>query len=404
MPGFVFEGLTFLSFSLAVIYACLAVIVTRMLIILHNDSPDFMNTRKLFVMTCLTTAILRCMSFSSMGVLDLLDRDFSIAQGGQKPSLTEQTAAHLNAEFFDKAFLVLFDFPDFCCISAYVLLIVVWAESYLRSRRHWLSAYRFRRVWMLIYLLFNVLLYSVQVALYLLLFFPSVARTSQLNLIYCSLALFNLGLPLAWLLTYLYLAIQFSGFPWASEDAKRRLLTLSRLGVLWTLARLGWGVVALTSVVQGWLVHAQSRPGLYTCVLVSIFCLAEVLPICLSVQLCVLNDFSDQDLGCHMDKLTRQTGNGDLEMLPGTPGEGEGQALLARNTPSSHRRGSRRNSRSSEVAAGSRRSSSIAEEYWLWEGRQDTSTSSAEEPEGLASPSSRTWMGWLAGEGPDPFD
>jgi hypothetical protein len=35
-------------------------------------------------------------------------------------------------EFFEKASIVLFDIPDFCCISAYILLIVVCAEALLQ--------------------------------------------------------------------------------------------------------------------------------------------------------------------------------------------------------------------------------------------------------------------------------
>ncbi len=34
--------------------------------------------------------------------------------------------------FFDKALIVLFDFPDFSIISAYMLVGVAWAEAYLQ--------------------------------------------------------------------------------------------------------------------------------------------------------------------------------------------------------------------------------------------------------------------------------
>lgn len=61
---------------------------------------------------------------------------------------------------------------------------------------------------------------------------------------------------------------QFSGFPFSSEDAKMRLRTLSRLGLIWTSARLGWGIIALTSVMEGWLVAAQRSTLFYTVVLV----------------------------------------------------------------------------------------------------------------------------------------
>ena len=47
-----------------------------------------------------------------------------------------------------------------------------------------------------------------------------------------------------------------------------RLRTLSRLGLIWTSARLGWGIIALTSVVEGWIVEAQKSTLFYTIVLV----------------------------------------------------------------------------------------------------------------------------------------
>ena len=78
-------------------------------------------------------------------------------------------------------------------------------------------------------------------------------------------------------------SLQFSGFPFASLDAKMRLRTLSRLGLLWTSARLGWGIVALTTVVEGWLVAAQKSTLFYTCVLVSMLHICSILfliPIC----------------------------------------------------------------------------------------------------------------------------
>eukprot|EP00601_Ochromonadales_sp_CCMP2298_P025750 CAMPEP_0173278242 /NCGR_PEP_ID=MMETSP1143-20121109/4512_1 /TAXON_ID=483371 /ORGANISM="non described non described, Strain CCMP2298" /LENGTH=416 /DNA_ID=CAMNT_0014215393 /DNA_START=101 /DNA_END=1351 /DNA_ORIENTATION=- len=295
MPGFVFEGLTGCSACLALAYMALTALTLRRLLWLHKSSGSGLNTRKLFVLTCLTTALLRVMSFSSMVILDLANRDFNIDPTGSTQSDTDDDQEG-NSAFFDKAFLVLFDFPDFTQISAYMLLIVVWAEAFLRSRRHWLSSFRFRKLWMLLYLLFNVLLYLVQTALYSLLFFDGINRRIQLEFIYLTLSTFNLVLPCAWCAAYLYLVIKFSGFPFASEDAKQRLRTLSRLGTLWTLARLSWGVVALTSVVRGWLVSAQTNTLLYTVVLFAIFLCCELLPIAIAIQPGVLDHFHAENV------------------------------------------------------------------------------------------------------------
>eukprot|EP01035_Chromulina_nebulosa_P038727 gene38727-52314_t len=159
-----------------------------------------------------------------MAVLDFEHVDYNFHSDPNKRLKTNDDGNGEN--FFEKASLVLFDFPDFCCVSAYVLLIVIWADSYMKSRRHWLSAYRFSRVWMLGYFLFNIFLYLSQVALYSLLFIPSIDQSVQLTLIYLTLAAFNLALPIFWVIVFMYLSIEMSGFPFSTNEAKWRLQSL----------------------------------------------------------------------------------------------------------------------------------------------------------------------------------
>lgn len=122
------EGLVGATLILSGLYLLISVYAARKLKYLHKVSPN-LNTRKLFVMTCLLTCILRFMSFASMTALnyDKFDdvTNFNTAvDDGDDDSKSET--------FFDKASLVLFDFPDFCCVSAYGLLLVVWGEAYLQ--------------------------------------------------------------------------------------------------------------------------------------------------------------------------------------------------------------------------------------------------------------------------------
>lgn len=49
---------------------------------------------------------------------------------------------------------------------------------------------------------------------------------------------------------------------------KLRLRILSQLGLVWTFARLGWGLIALTTVLRGWLVEASRSRLFYSVVLV----------------------------------------------------------------------------------------------------------------------------------------
>jgi hypothetical protein len=47
-----------------------------------------------------------------------------------------------------------------------------------------------------------------------------------------------------------------------------RLSILSRCGLIWTFARLVWGLIALTSVLQGWLTKASRSEAFYSVILV----------------------------------------------------------------------------------------------------------------------------------------
>lgn len=200
--AFVFEGLLGATLTLTVVYFLLMFFAGRKLLWLQVQSSTGLNTRKLFVATCLLTSALRFMSFGSMAMLDLGRVHFEEDNGTGHDDDGSGTG-----NFFEKASLVLFDFPDFCCVSGYVLLIVIWAETYLKSRRHWLSPLRFRKAWMFGYFIFNIVLYMTQLALYSLLFLPSVDKNVEMNLIYLTLATFNIILPIVWLLSYLYLAM-----------------------------------------------------------------------------------------------------------------------------------------------------------------------------------------------------
>ncbi len=178
--SFIFEGLTTVSWALSAIYFLLALYAYRKLHWLHIFTSSGLNTKKLFVMNLLLMTTLRFLSFLSMAILDLDDIDADVS------------AYSSTNTFFQKAELVLFDFPDFCCISAYVLLNVVWAESFLKSRRHWLSSFEFRRSWMLGYLCFNILLYTSQVVLYSFLFLPSIDQVRSWLPLYWNNGFLNL--------------------------------------------------------------------------------------------------------------------------------------------------------------------------------------------------------------------
>jgi hypothetical protein len=291
MAAFIFSGLSIVCLCLAFLYCLLGVYVYRKLLWLQAKTSDIMDTRKLFVMTCLLIAVLRVMSFASMASIDFAvvgmeDQTASdgLLQGlSQSSSRDTSTVTHglryNDNAFFEKAMLVLFDFPQFCCISAYVLLIVLWAEAFVKSRNHWFTAVAFKKKWMLSYFLFNVILYSAQLALYSLLLIPSIDQTLQLHCLYLTLAVFNLFLPCFWCASYIYLSFQFSGFPFSSRASQRRLHNLSKMGLAWSSARLAWGILALTTLFEDTMASIQQSKVVYSVVLILIFLVTEVFPV-----------------------------------------------------------------------------------------------------------------------------
>ena len=261
---------------LGCVYLVLALLTIQRLLWLEANatrSDIKVNTKKLFVVACLVVCILRVISFTSITIINY---NFT-------GRLDEAISGP--ASLSDKVNIVLFDLPDFFCVSAYVLLLVVWAEAYLKSRQHWLSTATFRHYWMLGYAVFNVNLYAVQIALYSMMFVPSIDPAYLSVWIYAVLTTINLCLPLIWAAGFLYLTFVFSGFPLSSDASKLRLSTLSRVGTVWTLTRLGWGLVTLSSVLRMWLDELCERSALlYSIALVLLFLFAEVLPIVLSLQ------------------------------------------------------------------------------------------------------------------------
>lgn len=70
----------------------------------------------------------------------------------------------------------------------------------------------------------------------------------------------------------------FAGFPYKSRSAPAKLHKISRVVIWWTLGRVVWGIVVLTTILQGWLTHAHRDRQIYSLVLVGLFLLTELIP------------------------------------------------------------------------------------------------------------------------------
>lgn len=116
----VVQGLIAGPLVLAALYLILSMYCCRCLVWTHAVSPR-LSVRKVFAMNCLLTSVLRVMSFTSIAVIAWMEYGGS---DDDNPSATH--------DFYEKALVVLFDFPDFSVVSAYVLLFLVWCEAFVQ--------------------------------------------------------------------------------------------------------------------------------------------------------------------------------------------------------------------------------------------------------------------------------
>ncbi|TFJ81404.1 hypothetical protein NSK_007365 [Nannochloropsis salina CCMP1776] len=289
----ILDGLGVTPFILALLYLATTALISSRLRNLHTRHPE-MNTTKLFVLSVLLSCGMRCLSFIALGAFSVqsiaIDNDAS--GRASSPSSSWSSTQDPDTQFYEKALLILFNLPDFVFVSAYVLLALVWAEAFIQSRSHWLSIKQFRRMWLLSYLVFNACLYLGQLVLYTLLFLPHGNQDFLSKIIFLTLCVINFSLPIILLLLFFYLSIMFAGFPYKSRRAPAKLNKISKVMAWWTIGRIIWGIVVLTSILQGWLSDAHKDRQVYSVVLVGLFLITELIPFFVAMDVSLLASLS----------------------------------------------------------------------------------------------------------------
>jgi len=205
---------------------------------LLRDGRRRVNTKTLFLLSVATACGLRLMCFLG----------FWFVRGDAFLTVESEVSSEL--EFYARAVIVLFDLPDFMLASTYVLLLVVWAECFLGSRRHWLSARTFKRTWHHAYLGFNVVLYGAQLLIYCVVFLSD--TVDGVALLYVVPAILTFAVPVVHLTLYVFLSLRFAGFPTVSRHAATRLGRVTRITSVWTLSRVAWSAVVSATVLGLW--------------------------------------------------------------------------------------------------------------------------------------------------------
>lgn len=190
-----------------------------------------LNTKTLFLLSVTTACWLRLMCFAGFIAVS---RPF---EGSKKRRKEYSSSSSRDLEFYARAVIVLFDLPDFMLASTYVLLVVVWAECFLGSRRHWLSSRSFKKTWHQAYFCFNVVLYGFQCFIYVTIFGHF---GDGVQLLYVVPAILTVAVPICHFCLYVFLSLRFAGFPTVSKSAARRLRHVTRVTAAWTFSRLAW--------------------------------------------------------------------------------------------------------------------------------------------------------------------
>ena len=196
---------------------------------------------------------------------------------------------------------VLFDLPNAIVVSTYVLLSLVWAECSLLSRFHTESSVRWRRRWLVWYMIFNSALYATQIILYILIFVGGRGVVVVRNVVIVAMAGINLSAVFLVLVFYIYLSVAWSGFPYRSQRSREGLRKISNVMAFWSVSRIIWGISTLTLYFRNVDLLRPTQSGMWSpLVLFVLFVLCEIAPIV------VLVDYSFVTIFEFADSATRE--------------------------------------------------------------------------------------------------
>ena len=193
--------------------------------VLNNLQPQ-MTTKKLLILSVLLVSVLRIMTILGVAAMNMANVRAHYSLQPSRHSNGDRTQA-----FYDEAMTVLFDIPNAITVSTYVLLTLVWAECFLEARFHTENSVHWKRRLLIMFMIFNTLLYATQLILYACIFFSgsnSVVRT----ILYAAITGINFTAVVMVLCFYVYLSCRFAGFPYRSEEQKA---SLSRVSSVMTL-------------------------------------------------------------------------------------------------------------------------------------------------------------------------
>ncbi len=320
------------------------ILTKRKYYVLMRSNPTF-DIKKLLVLSAGTVCFLRIMSFLGVIAMDVANvrahytlnpasrsTASSSSSSSQKDVEAWSEPIERNQSFYDSSMTVLFDLPNAIVISTYVLLTLVWAECSLLSRFHTENSVIWRKRWLLWYMIFNSLVYSTQIVLYILIFGAGGEEESYgvaivRNVVNVAMAGINFAAVFLVLLLYLYLNVTFSGFPFRSQTSKEGLRRITNVVIYWSISRIIWGFSTLTLYIHD-VDLLRPSSGWWSSVLLLLLLIAcEISPIIVLMDYSFMTVFKFADvatremsslaMGRHslMVESDGRTGTADIESL-----------------------------------------------------------------------------------------
>ena len=128
---------------------------------------------------------------------------------------------------------------------------------------------------MILYLSFNLVLYTSQIVLYMLMFTTTEGTATFSKIILVVLISVNFAVPLVVVGGWFALSLCFAGFPFRSSTHERKSNTITKVAVVWSIGRIVWASYATLWIVNP-SVFAQAT--VQQALLVAVYVSAEVFP------------------------------------------------------------------------------------------------------------------------------
>mmetsp|Transcript_13500 Transcript_13500/g.19910 ORF Transcript_13500/g.19910 Transcript_13500/m.19910 type:complete len:348 (-) Transcript_13500:45-1088(-) len=267
------DNLTIALVVASILYGLCLILAHRKIRGLHRIQPE-LSTRKLLLLSVSVVCAVRLMTIMGVVIMNIANVQ---AHYSLLPIDRQQSEQDVNQVFYDKAMTVLFDLPNCVVVSTYVLLTMVWAECFLKSRFHTESLMKWKRRGLQLFMIFNSLLYLCQLSLYTSIL---VATRSLRTYLYAGITGVNFSAVLLVWSLYFYLQFKFSGFPFRSTHLRQSLLKISSVMTLWSVTRLVWGMATLAVFLCHIELLQDSHTPMWSfVVLFLLFVVCEIIPI-----------------------------------------------------------------------------------------------------------------------------